>query len=86
MDIVGRYGGDEFVVGIVEASELASRPIAERIHRHMAKLPVPDVTVSIGLAGLRGNDSLDSLLARADAAMYRAKAKGRGQIALSGAG
>jgi diguanylate cyclase (GGDEF)-like protein len=86
MDIVGRYGGDEFVVGIVEASEAAARPVAERIHRHRATLAVPDVTVSIGLAGLRGNDSLDSLLARADAAMYRAKALGPGQIALSGAG
>lgn len=86
MDIAGRYGGDEFVIAIVEATEAAARPVAERVHRRMATLMGSDVTLSIGLAALRAGDNLDSLLARADAAMYRAKAIGPGQIAVSGAG
>jgi len=86
MDLVGRYGGDEFVIGLVEASEAAARPVAERIRRRMVTLAEIDVTLSIGLASLRAGDNLDSLISRADAAMYRAKAAGRGQIALSGAG
>jgi len=86
MDIAGRYGGDEFVIGLVEAGETVARRVAERIRNRMATITDPHVTLSIGLASLQAGEDLDDLLMRADAAMYRAKARGPGQITSAGSG
>lgn len=87
-DLFGRYGGEEFVAlldgaGAEEAMQVATR-LCRRIHR--LEIPVdgehPQLTVSIGVAVRRANDSIDSLVARADQAMYDAKLAGRNRASL----
>jgi diguanylate cyclase (GGDEF)-like protein len=82
-DLVGRYGGEEFVVLLENTSLHTARQVAERIRRRIGGEPVNTgdknvgITISQGLALYRDGDTLQSLLKRADAAMYRAKAAGR---------
>lgn len=81
-DYIGRYGGEEFVVLLPETSLEGAALVAERI-REVCALPSqgPSCTVSIGITTNKPRaDTVDSLLARADAAMYRAKANGRNRI------
>jgi diguanylate cyclase (GGDEF)-like protein len=84
-DILCRYGGEEFAVLM---TEMHGDPldVAERIRHAIRETAVagPDgpvrVTTSIGVAMLTADDDLDTLLARADAALYRAKNGGRDQV------
>jgi eukaryotic-like serine/threonine-protein kinase len=85
-DLVGRYGGDEFAL-IVELGADAAE-LAERLRIAVAATPVAagagplPTTVSVGIAHLRPDDpDLGSLLARADAALYLAKRRGRNRVA-----
>jgi diguanylate cyclase (GGDEF)-like protein/PAS domain S-box-containing protein len=87
-DTVGRFGGDEFVV-ICEGLEGESdaRNLAERVGRLIdAPIRVGKaqhyVTVSTGVAVGGPRDTAEELLSDADAAMYRAKARGRARIEL----
>jgi diguanylate cyclase (GGDEF)-like protein len=86
-DVIGRYGGEEFVVMLSSADAAAARPIAERIRRRVEEVMVGGVgppiriTCSIGLAasdteGLWGK----ALVARADEALYTSKRSGRNQV------
>ncbi|KHK01957.1 sensor domain-containing diguanylate cyclase [Desulfovibrio sp. TomC] len=95
-DLVARYGGEEFVVLLIGAGLAEGLELAERIRRTMAEQPSPAagrtlaVTVSVGVAEMRGQEdfgeaALDALLARADAAMYAAKAAGRNRVMAEGA-
>lgn len=86
-DVLGRYGGDEFVILLPETEEPGAVLMAERIRRALANGPVKTpagavrITVSIGAAARKtGMDAFDALLAQADAALYAAKAKGRNRI------
>jgi diguanylate cyclase (GGDEF)-like protein len=83
-DRLGRYGGEEFIVALPETSLEDARIVAQRFLDAMpASAPEPRCTVSIGIAAASGsNETLDSLLARADAALYRAKELGRNRIEL----
>lgn len=81
-DVVGRYGGEEFVVGLPATSTDEACAVAERIRaglRDASPYTGMDVifTVSVGVATLRPGESLDGLLRRADAAVYVAKDHGR---------
>jgi diguanylate cyclase (GGDEF)-like protein len=89
-DVIGRYGGEEFVVILSSADAAAATPIAQRILERVADVRVIGfgepigVTCSIGIAtsdmlGIWG----ESLLAQADAAVYVAKRAGRNQIHLA---
>ncbi len=81
-DELGRFGGEEFVVLLPETALPEALLVAERIRAAcQADTGVPPYTVSIGVAGYQcETDTMDGLLGRADAAMYRAKAKGRNQV------
>lgn len=84
-DLVGRYGGEEFLVLLPQTSLHEARVVAERMRLAVASSPAaPDplaCTVSIGVAAVRhGDASLTAVLARADAALYRAKRLGRNRV------
>lgn len=88
-DMIGRFGGEEFVI-ILENSDLVlAKIIAERIRNGIAGTPFHankfniDITISLGIAMLRKDDHLETLLERADAAMYEAKKNGRNRVAVA---
>jgi diguanylate cyclase (GGDEF)-like protein len=91
-DLVGRFGGEEFVVLVPGADTLEACRVAERLRSRVRRLAIPvgdataGVTISVGVALLRthGRDLLD-LLAAADLALYRAKESGRDRICLPAA-
>ncbi|NLE21230.1 MAG: GGDEF domain-containing protein [Actinobacteria bacterium] len=82
-DVIARYGGDEIIVLMPDATTATARRIAVRLideidkraQHHVVDLPVG---LSIGIAEADGCTSLDGLLARADHALYEAKRAGRG--------
>ncbi|RJG10647.1 GGDEF domain-containing protein [Pseudomonas cavernicola] len=84
-DSLTRYGGEEFVILLPEMTAEEGRSIGERLRQSLEQAssfysPVgvlPGVTMSIGLAQMRASDSLQSLIARADSALYQAKQQGR---------
>jgi diguanylate cyclase (GGDEF)-like protein len=82
-DIVCRWGGEEFIVLLKDTDGETGRMLAEKIRQHveLQRYAYNDqalhVTVSIGLTTLQPEDTLHSLLSRADHAMYRAKQTGR---------
>ena len=86
-DYVFRYGGDEFVILLTEASEKESRQIAERICTIVRKFKIktPDEQIitpslSIGVAMFDGHPDYERLIQAADSALYRAKALGRNRV------
>jgi diguanylate cyclase (GGDEF)-like protein len=84
-DSLVRFGGEEFVILLPEIADPEARSIGERLRQSLEEItsfysPVgmlPGVTVSIGLAQMDPKDSLQSLIARADSALYQAKQQGR---------
>jgi diguanylate cyclase (GGDEF)-like protein len=86
-DLLGRYGGEEFIAmldGVVQeqAMQVATR-LCRRVHR--LEIPVNDkfmLSVSIGVAMRTFSDTLETLIERADQAMYQAKVNGRNQARL----
>jgi two-component system, cell cycle response regulator len=89
IDLACRYGGEEFVVVMPETDMAVAAMVAERLRRRIAADPfaiqqgartVP-VTISIGIAALRGkDDNAAGLVKRADQALYRAKRDGRNRV------
>jgi diguanylate cyclase len=86
IDFIGRYGGDEFLLVLVQTRLDGARECMERIRR---RIGVSDwigtgtsrrVTVSSGITELRAGESLPDTLHRADAALYRAKTAGRNRV------
>ncbi|MBL7090453.1 MAG: GGDEF domain-containing protein [Acidovorax sp.] len=77
-DRLGRYGGEEFLVLLPGADAQAALGVAQRIHATLATGHPLDCEVSIGLTSWTGpQETLDAMLSRADAALYRAKEEGR---------
>jgi diguanylate cyclase (GGDEF)-like protein len=85
-DIVCRWGGEEFIVLLKDTDGDGGQVIAEKIRQHVERQPYAyngnrlQLTVSIGLTTLQPDDTLHTLLSRADHAMYRAKQSGRNRI------
>lgn len=85
-DIVFRYGGEEFVILLNDTSLEGAKVIAERVRESLENhtvaygLELIKITASLGISSLRGNDSNETLIKRADNAMYRAKESGRNQV------
>lgn len=89
IDLCARFGGEEFVVVMPDTDVALAHSIAERIRERVAELPFAvadgaqqlDVTVSIGLSWLEhADDSPETLLQRADQALYAAKRNGRNRV------
>jgi diguanylate cyclase (GGDEF)-like protein/PAS domain S-box-containing protein len=87
-DIVGRYGGDEFMIILPETSIAGAKRLAEKIRRTVEKLDLEipwneriRVTLSMGVASCCApGDNIDTLVALADTALYAAKEAGRNRI------
>jgi diguanylate cyclase (GGDEF)-like protein len=91
-DLVARFGGEEFVVLLPDTVVEDAATLAERMRQaivdlqipHAASRVAPGVTVSVGVAAMQpvGYAQSGELIAAADAALYRAKANGRNQVAV----
>ena len=85
-DHVGRYGGEEFAILLPETPLEAARDVLERTRQGIAELRFEfsgtsvGITASVGVVALQTGESLEVALARADAALYRAKAAGRNRV------
>ncbi|EIC21807.1 sensor domain-containing diguanylate cyclase [Thiorhodovibrio frisius] len=82
-DLAARWGGEEFVILLPGAGQGGARAFAERLRREIAALesaPGRPVTLSQGLTAWQPQDTLDDMLKRADAALYRAKREGRDRV------
>ena len=85
-DQLGRYGGEEFLFILEDATAPDGLEVAERVRDHISRDAIScgetpiRVTLSIGLAEARVGDTVNSLLERADVALYAAKAAGRNCI------
>lgn len=90
-DIVGRYGGEEFVVGLIGVQPEKAKAILDAIREDFARIAfsIPGgefrVTYSAGLASCEpcGPNCLEALLEAADEALYRAKRQGRNQVVIA---
>lgn len=84
VDIVGRYGGEEFVIILPGTKEEGAVAVAERIRKSIEMYPFPHrkVTASLGIALAKNSDSVDSLLERADQSLYQAKRQGKNRFFL----
>jgi diguanylate cyclase (GGDEF)-like protein len=86
-DSFGRYGGEEFLLLLPGTDGEAAARMLERLRAIVADLdwsaffPGMRVTISAGVVTLRESDTADTFLARADSALYSAKAQGRNRIA-----
>ncbi|MFN2309780.1 MAG: GGDEF domain-containing protein [Gammaproteobacteria bacterium] len=82
-DLVGRYGGEEFIAVLLDTRLETALQVAERVRRRVGGFPYAidatdlHVTLSQGIAQARPGDNVDTLIQRADTALYAAKAAGR---------
>lgn len=86
-DLLCRVGGEEFCILLPETREAGARRVADRLQRMLADTPLRwegvlwPLTASFGVATfVQGRDDTESLLRRADTAVYRAKEAGRNQV------
>lgn len=84
-DIFGRWGGEEFLIAAPGISSEQGLKLAEKIRRLVQDHDFPEVhqvTASFGVTAYRPDDSVDTLLRRADLALYKAKGGGRNRVVL----
>jgi diguanylate cyclase (GGDEF)-like protein len=88
-DVIGRYGGEEFVLLLQGTDLQAGARLVERVRRAISATRWSDiapglkVSVSGGIAAVKPTDTLDGLLGRADKALYEAKRNGRDQLCIA---
>jgi diguanylate cyclase (GGDEF)-like protein len=87
IDRLGRWGGEEFLILLPEASAANARSVLERLRErlraHDFRLSLP-VTLSAGIAQYRPGESVDAWISRADEMLYQAKHAGRNRILTDG--
>lgn len=90
-DLVARYGGDEFIIMLMDAGKKETCAIAERMRKAVEKIPVEidsgslHVCLSTGVATLDPGDmDLGMVLKRGDDALYQAKQQGRNRVVMDG--
>ncbi len=89
IDLACRFGGEEFVIVMPDTPAEVAEKVAERVRAEIAQAPfaigrdgktIP-VTVSVGVSSLQPpHDSVETLLKRADTALYEAKSSGRNRV------
>lgn len=90
IDVVGRYGGEEILVGLIGADIEHAQQIAQNLRVKIEQLEVTSgtntvrVTASFGVASMEAGLSLERLLVHADKVLYRAKANGRNRVEVYG--
>ena len=88
-DFLGRYGGEEFLMIIPDSLTSPEQGAYERVRKKIADRKMDtrsgklSVTVSIGITTSNGSESANDVIAKADAALYRAKENGRNQLAFA---
>ncbi len=89
IDIIGRFGGEEFCVALLDTNKKAAIRAAEKLRKAVEKekfeggkeQPGGKLTISLGVAELAGEaEELTQLIERADAALYEAKRAGRNRV------
>jgi two-component system, cell cycle response regulator len=89
-DLLGRFGGEEFLVISSAIKDSDAFNLFERIRVYVAYTPIHTIagdiriTVSIGVKVARKNETIDQLITAADAALYKAKSEGRDRVCLDG--
>ena len=87
-DEIGRYGGEEFLFVLANTDLTAAAVMAERVRKRVGNDAIRHhsasirVTLSLGIAEARDDDTVDGLIGRADAALYAAKLAGRNCVML----
>ncbi len=82
-DLLARYGGEEFAMLLADVDERAALEVADRLRRRVAdsaSAGAPRCTLSVGVAVVNAHEPFESLVARADAALFRAKHGGRDRV------
>jgi len=84
-DIAARYGGDELAMLLIHTGERGAKTLCKRVADEVSKIVIQDefkMGISIGLSSLKKDDpdTGETIIARADRALYKAKARGRGTI------
>jgi diguanylate cyclase len=84
-DVVGRWGGEEFVIVCRHDTAYVAAMVAERLRKAVLSTPLANVnlTCSFGVAAQRGHEDIKSVLERGDQALYQAKENGRNRIEIS---
>ena len=89
-NLIGRYGGEEFIVVLTGKDEAAAMISAERIRKNCHTVEtrgsegcVVSFTVSVGVTGLRDTDTTETLIHRVDKGLYKAKMNGRDTVMLA---
>ncbi len=91
-DAVARYGGEEFAVLLPDITAKRATQVAEQVREAVARMLVNHdgkkiaITISGGLAAIEGPDTAETLIEKADAALYVAKASGRNRTCVHGEG
>jgi diguanylate cyclase (GGDEF)-like protein len=89
-DLLARYGGEEFALALPATDLDEAFMVGERLRRTVEHLAVsfmqgeamPHLTISLGVTRLHGDSTLQTVIARADAALYRAKDGGRNRVVI----
>jgi diguanylate cyclase (GGDEF)-like protein len=82
-DLLARWGGEEFVILILESDQQMAQQIAEKFRIAIGQFVFPivgAVTCSFGIAQYLEGDTAETLIARADSALYEAKREGRNRV------
>ncbi|MBX0328114.1 GGDEF domain-containing protein [Oscillochloris sp. ZM17-4] len=82
-DTLGRWGGEEFIVIARQVAPAEAAALADRLRLSIAQRPAPQpapITLSLGVSSARPDDTPESLVKRADEALYRAKQGGRNRV------
>lgn len=86
VDVVARWGGEEFVLLMDETSANKAFVVCEKLRIAIEELKIenlPSITISIGLTSVKNEDNIESFFKRADDALYKAKQSGKNRVIIN---